>query len=825
MRYVYGQKRVKVLTSAVVAMTMLASSAGGILPLLFSQKASAAPTVITPSNLSGWFFINDDDTAADTASQGSFVTGPGTPPLGSGSVKLTAGPGQYDLLFGRAAHGTSFSSIETLTFQTHTSQGDAPSLQIGIDYDSTDANTAFQGRAVYQPATTTGSWSSVVDPLSDTNKNWWITDHAADNPCPQSAPCTWSELKAALPNAAISVGWGFKADKDVSVQSVTHVDNVTFNGITYDFETDAPTLPPLVAQTVLQSDFANSWTTWTYHDDVKDTSDPLNAANPDPTTNHKIVANPSPSIGDNGAVRLTSEAGQKFNLATLKYSGTKLVDIASFGFDIRAAQGKGYAGIDVNFNSWKHGPGVLHHGRLIYIPQGVSTDAWSSHEAIASNGQWRWSNMITGTASTWPDGSSAETRSWNDIVAAFPNAYISSPIKQILIRAEHFGGVFFRADGVSTVYYDNVYLATKTGEENVKYNFELDQLAAPVHISPEDGSLLGASSEIKPKWETVMGAVAYEYRVSQNGTVDANNALIDGFTFPEQPGTEHNGTGTADGVYYWQVRAIDAEGVRGLWSNPWRATVDTTPPEWLKTPVHTSPLNNASVTEGSTIMMEWSHATDENGVEYYYQVSYSDEINEDGSFVNPIWTFGPLAEAQLNATGTAPGVYYWHVRACDEANNCTPWTDSWKGTVTSNEAPTDGSGESSPPANQTNQGGQTLGATRGGQGGGSGNQNRPVANTPAPLTFAAAPVVANASNTTDANLDEENTDAVDEGEVQGTTTTNTFGTTPTGSVLAAETDTGCTKLLGICWYWWIPIGIVTIGTIYYVIRKSSAKNQ
>lgn len=548
---------------------------------LKSHRAEAAALVIKPGG--SWYFLNDDTNAADSAGQGSFAGGPNTPPLGYGSAKLTAGPGKYDLLFGTAAHGFPFSDISALSFQTYTVQGDAPSLQIGIDYDGTGGNNDYQGRAVYQPVTSTNSWSSVIDPLTDTNKNWWITDYAptgTTNPCPSVAPCTWSELTDALPSATVQLGWGFKADKDVVLESISYVDNVTFNATTYDFE-PATTTPPIAEQTqelVRPADLKNDANHWTYHDDVKDSTDPLNAASPAATDNHKITDKPDATPGDLGAVRLSAgpstPKNEKFNLATMLYSGTKLADISELGFDLNTNNpGQAYVNIDINFNSLQHGPGSLHHGRLIYMPNAVANE-WGTHKAIkGGTGIWSWSG-----GNTWPDGATGP-RTWSSIVSAFPNAYISSPIKQIIAGTEHFGGVYFRADGDNavTAYYDNIYLATAS--KNILYNFEVEPIlvTAPTNLRLQvNGSTLACNGTATVNlatalWNPVPNAVSYEYEVTYGGTTVYWATL----------GTaENTGAfgGGQNGDWSFRVRSVSATGNTSDWSDYCNVVLDTDDP-------------------------------------------------------------------------------------------------------------------------------------------------------------------------------------------------------------------------------------------------------
>ncbi len=248
----------------------------------------------------------------------------------------------------------------------------------------------------------------------------------------------------------------YDASTDFEVRSDTNVTKNASNG-----SAPVPFAPPTAAssttQVIRQADFANSMSTWTYQDDN------TSVATPSATENHKITANPSPSLGNSGAVRLqASESGQRWNLASLQYSGKKLADIAALGFDIYTdSPSSAYLNLDIDFN---HSSLSGWQGRLVYIPVGNTASSWSSQEAVASNGLWKWSRMVTGAVAQWPDGNAAESRTWNDIMTAFPEARLTG------IDNAAFGSLYLRTDGVSTTYYDNVYLATSS--QNITYNFE-----------------------------------------------------------------------------------------------------------------------------------------------------------------------------------------------------------------------------------------------------------------------------------------------------------------------------------------------------------------
>lgn len=110
-----------------------------------------------------------------------------------------------------ASNGLSYA-----TWQTTDSQ-QAVSLQIGLDLDVTDSDTAWQGRLVYEPYMNTDFYGDTVAKdkwqtwlTTKQDAQWWMTWSAAatasygPNPCPQSAPCTYSQILQLFPDAGFN---------------------------------------------------------------------------------------------------------------------------------------------------------------------------------------------------------------------------------------------------------------------------------------------------------------------------------------------------------------------------------------------------------------------------------------------------------------------------------------------------------------------------------------------------------------------------------------------------------------------------------------------
>lgn len=239
---------------AVLGLIALLALGGG------APVGAAAPIVVSPANMNGWYFYDDKHDSLATAT-GKLVDGPGTPPLGTGSANLSvidANDGQ--LLATRAYGGQRLSAITTLQYYTYVSaSSSAPqdiSLQFDLDYNLNGTTPTYQGRLVYEPANSGGTV------LPNTWQNWdvlaansrvWATrapDGTKNNiPCPQSAPCLLSAFKTLYPNAGIAnfaaaPGLiGFEAGSGYAVFNA-NVDaftiGVSATDTTYDFEAIDP---------------------------------------------------------------------------------------------------------------------------------------------------------------------------------------------------------------------------------------------------------------------------------------------------------------------------------------------------------------------------------------------------------------------------------------------------------------------------------------------------------------------------------------------------------------------------------------------------------
>jgi hypothetical protein len=219
---------------------------------------------VTQSNAASLGFGFAQETPNGT---GAFVSGPNGAD-GSGSAHLTVDSAGGEAIATGVFAGTRFQDLTFLSYKTYlkAAGANAPSLQFDADYDSTDATTAFQGRAVFEPsqsggAPITGETWQTWNPMS-ASSGWWQTGNAVvggvnvEKACTQASPCSFQQLTTAYPNLAIrpitgqsagnpigggiwiKAGGGWSTGFDGNVDSLTvGVKAGTTNGtVTYDFE-------------------------------------------------------------------------------------------------------------------------------------------------------------------------------------------------------------------------------------------------------------------------------------------------------------------------------------------------------------------------------------------------------------------------------------------------------------------------------------------------------------------------------------------------------------------------------------------------------------
>ena len=180
------------------------------------------------------------------AGNGAFVTGPGSPPLGIGSLILSTPTGADKVtLFNYDHVNTPLADVRSMGYATYRSAGAlqqvaAINIQVDVNGAAPGGFTTLVFEPVYntaQGAVVSNEWQT-WDAYLGGNAIWW-----SSNPIP-GAPnrdtfVRWSDIVAANPDAVIVGGYGVNQGSG-NPGLVTSVDALHFDtpsvDVTYDFE-------------------------------------------------------------------------------------------------------------------------------------------------------------------------------------------------------------------------------------------------------------------------------------------------------------------------------------------------------------------------------------------------------------------------------------------------------------------------------------------------------------------------------------------------------------------------------------------------------------
>lgn len=266
------------------------------------QAGTVSPVVIGPANIlaypagpGGWYGYvtrGNGNTSPETSTgRYNFVYGPGTPPLGTGSLRLRTGSGTGGsgvsgnggrVFFpNRDLDGVLLSSITSFSYSTYISARNsgtvvAPGINLYVDLDGSGTySNAVDALLVYEPTytgtTLTSTWQT-WNLIGNPSAVWWDVRGNATPATPPTGSLTLAAIATAFPNARVfPFGGGAGTIFVVGSSGGTpfdnfdgNIDNVVINTRTYNFEPASTVyidgnwsaVPDLAADTVI--------TTWAY---------------------------------------------------------------------------------------------------------------------------------------------------------------------------------------------------------------------------------------------------------------------------------------------------------------------------------------------------------------------------------------------------------------------------------------------------------------------------------------------------------------------------------------------------------------------------------
>jgi len=182
--------------------------AGAAAALAAAGAALAATTVVSPGHLNGWQPVSDSCTTkqTNTGSHG-FADGPGRPPAGHGSFRLSVGSngGSNETVHSRVLDGRRLSDINALRYWSYEahfgSEARAIFLRLAIDYTG---NGDAEDYLTFQPSDTSKVMLNTWQSWDALHGNW-----RSDRLTTPSAPfVTLAQYAARFPTARVASAAG-----------------------------------------------------------------------------------------------------------------------------------------------------------------------------------------------------------------------------------------------------------------------------------------------------------------------------------------------------------------------------------------------------------------------------------------------------------------------------------------------------------------------------------------------------------------------------------------------------------------------------------------
>jgi hypothetical protein len=219
-----------------------------------SSVAGAATNQVRQLQVSNWFGFNEGPSGS--LGNVTLVPGPASPPAGTGSAKLQVDSTGRASLGSNAYKGTPLSQITALNYWGYVVGGTTNQLVLTFDvtYDTTLGSSVYQGRLTFIPSSPppANAWRH-LNALTD--GTWYGTATPGSTHCPQSSPCTWSQVLGFFPHAAVRndpIGQGallLRLGGPITGGATAYVDDLTVatgvSSTTTDFEAGGSITPTI----------------------------------------------------------------------------------------------------------------------------------------------------------------------------------------------------------------------------------------------------------------------------------------------------------------------------------------------------------------------------------------------------------------------------------------------------------------------------------------------------------------------------------------------------------------------------------------------------
>jgi hypothetical protein len=174
--------------------------------------AATSTVVVNQANINNWLFYNDENDVVDPT-LGSFVSGPGTTPLGTGSAQISVSGTQRRNLATYQFSGTPLAAITTMKYSTYNpsaGNGGSPNragyLNFNVDFNGSDT---FQRRLSYIPAINgtviQNDWQE-WDTINGGNALWLYSGPTwPGTAIPGNTARTWNDILTSYPGVRMKV--------------------------------------------------------------------------------------------------------------------------------------------------------------------------------------------------------------------------------------------------------------------------------------------------------------------------------------------------------------------------------------------------------------------------------------------------------------------------------------------------------------------------------------------------------------------------------------------------------------------------------------------
>jgi len=167
---------------------------------------ATAVVTVTPVITNGWVYITETVGPGTGLLPFDIVLPPPGPTLGAASARLVVTDVNWRHMYlAPLFTGTLLSDVTVFEYRLRipSASPQTPYINIGWDDNVTDSNTGFRGRLVYSPPSLSADTWHIVDARNDPTPRWYTTLPGAPACGSLLTPCTFEQLVATYPNAAI----------------------------------------------------------------------------------------------------------------------------------------------------------------------------------------------------------------------------------------------------------------------------------------------------------------------------------------------------------------------------------------------------------------------------------------------------------------------------------------------------------------------------------------------------------------------------------------------------------------------------------------------